>query len=264
MPQLRVAIHVDGASPHQAGILDIVKNNQSSRWPAAGRRRRRGVIRVLAGPPNQRARVNVQLDVALHQHSAGQVNAGRKKEHAASGPGRDVANGAINYRRFEGLAHAVNLVVLDVDDVRIAESGWILFGRFGKQHQPGGVEGRLVVEEQQQVAWPIQIETDRIPADLRLDAISQRPYVAGEHLPLADQQGYRDVDLPGHRETGVIHPVELVVSQEVMHEHRLTVDRDLISHARHRARVRRVGRDRGEGCRRQEHQKQSNRARRSH
>src|ERR1035437_8127244 len=47
-----------------------------------------------------------------------------------------------------------------------------------------------------------------------------------------------NADLSGHGETRIVHPVELVVSQEIVHKHRLTVHCHLISHARYCPRVR--------------------------
>src|ERR1035437_6037804 len=47
-----------------------------------------------------------------------------------------------------------------------------------------------------------------------------------------------NADLSGHGETRIVHPVELVVSQEIVHKHRLTVRCHLISHARYCPRVR--------------------------
>ena len=38
IPQLRIAIHVDGAPSRQAGILDIVKDNLGAQRPSPGRR----------------------------------------------------------------------------------------------------------------------------------------------------------------------------------------------------------------------------------
>ena len=122
----------------------------------------------------------------------------------------------------------------------------VLLRRFGEQHQPGCAEGRRFVGEHQEITWPVEFEAARIPGDLRLDAVSQRPDVAGEHIHLADEISDRDPDLSGHGETGIIHQLELIVGQKPIVKHRLTVHGHLKSRARLRARVGRVRRDLGE------------------
>src|ERR1035437_8465964 len=180
VPQPRVAVHVDGAAPRQARILGIVEHDETSQLPSTGGRRHRGIVGALGGPPNHRACVDVDLDVALHLHRAREVNAGGEEKHAAPGLGGDLADGLVDLRRFDSLAGVVNFVVNDVDYVRVAELAGILVGRLGKQQQPGAVEYRLFVEENNQVTRPIEVETARIPADLRLDAVGHWPYVAGD------------------------------------------------------------------------------------
>ena len=248
---------------HQAGIINVVEDKKGSKAPAADCRGPGVVIRIFSGPPNYGPSVHVDLDVALHYHRARQVNSSGKIEHATLRPGGNLADGLIDFRGFEGLARAVHLVVLDIDHVFVAEPGRIFLRRFGKQHQPGVVESWFVVEKKDQITRPIEIETDLVPVDLGLDAVGERPHMAGEHLPFADEQGDLNVDLTGHGETGVVHPVELVVSQETMHKHRLTIDCHLVRIARHRVRVRRIRGNFGKGGDWPEHQEQSQRKRKN-
>jgi len=63
---------------------------------------------------------------------------------------------------------------------------------------------RLFVDEDDQIARPIEIEAHCIALELRVDVVSQRPDVAGFHVPLADERGNRDMNLAGHAETGVV------------------------------------------------------------
>jgi len=246
VPQPRVALHVYGASSHQAGVFDVVEDEESSKLSFPSRRGQRCVICILGRAANESAGVNIKVDVALHEQGARQVDARWEKEHAATGPGRDVADGLIDFDCFEYLAGAVHLVVQDVDNVRVAELGRIFFRRFGKQHQSGAVEHWLVVEKQDQITRLIQVKTDRIAVDLRLDAIGERPNVAGEYFPLADEMDYLNVDLSGQGETGIVHPVELIESEKTMHKHRLTVHRHFVGLTRHCAWVRRIRGDLGE------------------
>jgi len=187
VPQPWVTLHIDGARPHQTRVLHIVKYDKSLRLPSPGLQGRRSIIGILAGAPKHCARSHVKLDVALHHHRACQVNALGKKEHAAPVPGGDVADGLIDLLGFHGLARTVNIVVLDVDHVRVAEFWWILLRRFGKQHQPSAVEAWVFVKKQDQIAGPIEFECDRIATDFRLDAIGDRPDLGGVYPSLADK-----------------------------------------------------------------------------
>ena len=96
MPQPRVTLHINGAAPHQTGVLDMVKNEKGPERPSSGRHRRPGIIRTPARAKNDGARVHVKLHVTLHEHGAREINAGWKIKHAAAGPGGDIADGLID------------------------------------------------------------------------------------------------------------------------------------------------------------------------
>src|ERR1019366_7773456 len=143
MPQPRIALRVDGSPAHQAGILDVVKDEQRSLHPspASPCRGRQDVIRILGGPLNRGSGLDVKLYVTLHYHQARQVNATlREKEYAAPGPGGHVANGLVDLRGLDGLTSIVDLVVHDVEHVRIAEFRSVRLGRVGEKHQSGACE----------------------------------------------------------------------------------------------------------------------------
>ena len=133
--------------------------------------------------------------------------------------------------------------------------GAFFSGRFGKQHQTRTLESGLFVEKHHQIVRLIEIEADRFAADLRMNAIGQRPDGAGDHIPVIHQRSNRHMDLPGHGETGVVHPLKLVVGRKTVHKHRLAVHSYLVRQARRRVRIGRVRRDHGK-CRRNRHHEQ--------
>ena len=62
------------------------------------------------------------------------------------------------------------------------------------------------------------------------------------------------MDLAGHGEACIVHPLKLVISRETMHKHRLPIHSDSVCQARRRAGIGRVRSDSGE-CSRQEHRR---------
>ena len=246
VPQPRVALHVDGAAPRQAGILHVVEDHHRAQRPSPGGHRRRDVVRALARPANQRACVHIELHVALHHDFAGEVDSSGEKQHAAAGPRGDVGDGPVDGRRLQRLARVVHLVVHDVDHVGVAQLRRVLLLRLGKEKQAWTLEGGLFVEEDHQIARLVEVEADRLAADLRMNSIRGRPDVAGDHVALVDQRGDRHMHLAGHREAGVVHPLKLVVGGQAMHKDRLAVHRHAVGQALRRAGIRRVWCNRGE------------------
>src|ERR1019366_1953563 len=142
MPQPRIALRVDGSPAHQAGILDVVKGEQRSLHPppASPCRGRQDVIRILGGPLNRGSGLDEKLRYSSLTPGR-QVNATlREKKYAAPGPGGHVANGLVDLRGLDGLTSIVDLVVHDVDHVRIAEFRSVRLGRVGEKHQSGACE----------------------------------------------------------------------------------------------------------------------------
>ena len=140
VPQPRIALRVDGSPAHDAGILDVVEDEQRSLHPSSARpcRGRQDVVRILGGPLDRGSGLDVKLHVALHHHQPRQIDAAfREKEHAAAGPGGHVANSLVDLRGLDGLAGIVDLVVHDVDHIRIAQFRSVGLGRVGEKHQAG-------------------------------------------------------------------------------------------------------------------------------
>ena len=150
VPEPGVALHVDGAAAGDGGVLNVVEDEEGAERALAGRHWRRAVVGGVTRPANEGARIDVEFDVALHQHSAGEIDPGGKEEHAAAGPSGDIGDGLVNGRGLQRFAGVVDLVVHDVDDVGIAQLGRVLLLGLGEQQQAGTLEGGLFVEEDDQ------------------------------------------------------------------------------------------------------------------
>ncbi len=219
----------------------------------------------MARAANQRARVHIELHVALHHDFAGEIDSGGEEQHAAAGPRGDVSDRPVDGRGLQRLAGVVHLVVHDVDHVGVAQLRRVLLLGFGEEKQSGALKGGLFIEEDHQIARLVEVEADRLAADLRMNPIRGRPDGAGHHVALVDQRGNGDMHLAGHREAGVVHPLELVVGWQAMHKDRLAVHRHAVGQALRRAGIGRVCSDRGERRawqhrEQQEHREQHHRA----